>query len=220
MHDPPTQRKVYVKRRSPWDRTAEKSMETNQEPVEVKIGCPHCGQSLSYGEDMAGETIKCPTCEQAIALPAIAENDLFKVHPSAIAFLPRIALGVLLTPLIVGIFILLGVAYRIYSVTYRLTTERLFRLRGLIARQQEELELYRVKDVQAEQSVWQRLLKVGTIRVISSDCTMPTMELFGIREPLKVKEEIRTAYRSARKREGLRSNELIHSGAATGSTSP
>ena len=50
--------------------------------------------------------------------------------------------------------------------------------------------LYRVRDIDTQRSLWQRLFGVGTGTVMSSDKTMPTLVLKNIKNPLFVKELI------------------------------
>ena len=52
----------------------------------------------------------------------------------------------------------------------------------------DEILLYRVRDIDTRRSLWQRLFGVGTVTVLSSDKTMPTLELKNIKDPIFVKE--------------------------------
>ncbi len=159
----------------------------------------------------------CPTCGQE--LKPIAPNppdplteeetDVFELHPSAMAFLGQIILGILLLPVIVGLILLLRVWYQVASCQYRLTSQRLFVRQGLIAKKTEELELYRVKDVIVAQSFLQRICGYGSITVLSNDDSNPQLILLGIRNPIEIKETIRNQYRAARRREGVRPTEFI-----------
>ena len=74
-----------------------------------------------------------------------------------------------------------------------------------------ELELYRVKDVVVDQAGLQPLLGYGTITVLAADDTTPEVDLVGVSSPTKVKEMIRTQYRAARQREGVRPTEFMPS---------
>jgi len=38
----------------------------------MKFACPHCGQSLEAGNSLSGETLKCPSCNEEITVPAAA----------------------------------------------------------------------------------------------------------------------------------------------------
>ena len=89
----------------------------------------------------------------------------------------------------------------IFGTRYRLTTHRLFRERGIITRQMDELELIRVDDVSVRQNIFQRVFNVGVVTVIApTDATEPRLELVGIINPIEVKEQIRTHVRKRRDR--------------------
>ena len=141
-----------------------------------------------------------------------AETAIFELKPAYRAQLGLLVWGVLLLPVVgLGLILLARAWYRVASTRYRLTTQRLFAQTGLIAKNLEEVELFRVKDVTLRQGVLDRLLGVGTVMVLSTDDTAPELDLAGIRDPLAAKEALRTAFRAARQREGLRTGEFIAS---------
>jgi membrane protein YdbS with pleckstrin-like domain len=168
-----------------------------------------------------------------VPVQADQETDIFKLSPVARAFPGHILLGVIfiglgiglvvraldfpwprwvaLVPLALGVLLLLLLWIRVKSSSYRLTTQRLFVRRGWLAKHVNELELYRVKDVVVDQGGLQRLLAYGTITVLSADDTTPEVDLVGVSSPTKVKEVIRTQYRAARQREGVRPTEFMQS---------
>lgn len=139
------------------------------------------------------------------------ETTIFERQPAYRAQLGLLVWGVLLLPVVVGLFLLLRAWYLVASTRYRLTTQRLFAQTGLIAKNLEEVELFRVKDVTLSQGVLDRMLGTGTVKVLSTDDTAPELELAGILEPMATKEQIRNAFRAARQREGLRTGEFIAS---------
>ena len=140
-----------------------------------------------------------------------SERTLFEIGPSPKAYLGSILFGIPLVFLLVGVFMLLGVWYKVASRRYRLTNQRLFVQRGLVAKHLEEVELFRVKDVTVRQGILQRILGCGTVTVLSTDDTTPVVQLSGIANPVEIKESIRNAFRAARKREGMRTGEFIPS---------
>ena len=73
---------------------------------------------------------------------------------------------------------------------YQLSEDRLFVSVGLLNIKDDEVLLYRVRDIDTQRSLWQRILGVGTVTVMSSDKTMPTLVLKNIKDPLMVKELI------------------------------
>ena len=71
---------------------------------------------------------------------------------------------------------------------YALSEDRLFLSKGFFNIKDEEILLYRIRDITTSRTLWQRLFGVGTVTVSSSDKTMPTLELKNIKKPLDVKE--------------------------------
>jgi len=87
------------------------------------------------------------------------------------------------------------------STRYRLTNYRLFKETGILSREINEIELFRVDDVSVRQNLLQRIFNVGVITVFAPhDQTDPRLELLGIENPIEVKEMIRANVR--RRRQG------------------
>jgi uncharacterized membrane protein YdbT with pleckstrin-like domain len=122
---------------------------------------------------------------------------------------PTVDRTIIIAGLAIALVLFLTVLYKKYSVLYRLSTQRLFLIRGLVSRKIEELELFRVRDIQVAQSFWQRILKFGRMTVFSTDASAPKFEMLGVANPLKVKDAIRVHFRTARLRERVRPTEFI-----------
>lgn len=73
---------------------------------------------------------------------------------------------------------------------YALSDDRLFISVGFLNIKDDEILLYRVRDIDTSRSLWQRLFGVGTVTVMSSDKTMPTLVLQNVKDPVFVKELI------------------------------
>ena len=73
---------------------------------------------------------------------------------------------------------------------YSLSEDRLFVSEGFLNIKDDEVLLYRVRDIDTRRSLWQRMFGVGTVTVMSSDKTMPTLVLRNIKDPVFVKELI------------------------------
>lgn len=71
---------------------------------------------------------------------------------------------------------------------YALSEDRLFMSQGFLNLKDEEVLLYRVRDVTTSRSLWQRMFGVGTVTVMSSDKTQPTLVLKNVKDPLAFKE--------------------------------
>jgi len=42
---------------------------------DIEFNCPNCNQTLEASEDMAGEVIECPACNEQIAVPGGEEAN-------------------------------------------------------------------------------------------------------------------------------------------------
>ena len=73
---------------------------------------------------------------------------------------------------------------------YALSEDRLFLSVGFLNIKDEEILLYRIRDLSVSRTLWQRLFGVGTITVTSSDKTQPVIILKNIKDPMHVKEHI------------------------------
>ena len=92
---------------------------------------------------------------------------------------------------------------------YMLSDDRLFISVGFLNIRDDEILLYRVRDIDTSRSLWQRLFGVGTIVVISSDKTMPNLVLKNIKDPLFVKELIHKQVEEMKIKRRVRVGEIM-----------
>jgi uncharacterized membrane protein YdbT with pleckstrin-like domain len=90
------------------------------------------------------------------------------------------------------------------TTAYELTTQRLRITHGILNRQLDELELYRVKDYVLVQPLFLRMLGLGNITLLSSDASTPMLELRAIPGADDVREKLRTAVQTERDRKRVR----------------
>ena len=95
---------------------------------------------------------------------------------------------------------------------YSLSEDRLFLSVGFFSIKDEEVLLYRIRDITTSRSLWQRLFGVGTVTVASSDKTMPTIVLKNIKNPLDVKELIHEQVEEMKIKRRVRVGEIMASG--------
>lgn len=95
---------------------------------------------------------------------------------------------------------------------YALSDDRLFISVGFLNIRDEEVLLYRIRDINTSRSLWQRIFGVGTISVVSSDKTMPTMTLKNIKRPLEVKELLHHQVEDMKIRRRMHLGEIMTSG--------
>lgn len=91
---------------------------------------------------------------------------------------------------------------------YGLSEDRLFLSVGLISVRDEEVLLYRVRDISTKRTLWQRIFGVGSVTVLSSDKTMPTLLLKNVKKPLMVKELIHDHVEAAKLSRRVRISEV------------
>lgn len=95
---------------------------------------------------------------------------------------------------------------------YALSEDRLFLSVGFLNIKDDEILLYRVRDIDTGRTLWQRLFGVGTVTVISSDKTMPTLVLKNVKDPVFVKELIHKQVEEMKIKRRVRLNELMSAG--------
>ena len=95
---------------------------------------------------------------------------------------------------------------------YSLSEDRLFVTEGFLNIRDDEVLLYRVRDIDTHRSLWQRLFGVGTVTVISSDKTRPTLVMKTIKEPLMVKELVHKQVEEMKVHRRVRYGEILTTG--------
>lgn len=91
---------------------------------------------------------------------------------------------------------------------YALSEDRLFLSVGFLSLRDDELLLYRVRDINTKRTLWQRIFGVGTVTIMSSDTTQPTLVLRNIKDPLGVKELIHQQVEKQKIKRRVRVNEV------------
>lgn len=92
---------------------------------------------------------------------------------------------------------------------YAMSEDRLFTSVGFLSIKDDEVLLYRVRDIDTKRSLWQRLFGVGTVTVVSSDKTMPNLVLKNIKNPVGVKEMIHEQVEEMKIRRRVRVGEIM-----------
>ena len=111
----------------------------------------------------------------------------------------------ILSPAIVPIFIALSRFLQTKNKIYELTTERLKITEGVFNKVTDTLELYRVKDLETRQSLWERAFGVENVQINTTDVSTP---LVSIREAVPKKiglgDKIRNAVENVRMQKRIR----------------
>ena len=73
---------------------------------------------------------------------------------------------------------------------YTLTSEKILIDSGFLNKNEEEVRLYRVLDINLVRNFSQRIFGLGTIICKTSDKTLPTLELKNVKKSKYIKEQI------------------------------
>ena len=92
---------------------------------------------------------------------------------------------------------------------YSLTEDRLFLSIGFLSIKDDEVLLYRVRDINTSRTFGQRLFGVGTVTVMSSDKSMPTLVMKNIKSPMAVKELLHEQVEEMKIRRRVRVGEIM-----------
>ena len=92
---------------------------------------------------------------------------------------------------------------------YRLSDDRLFCEKGFFNIKADEVLLYRVRDLQLNMSLGQRIFDVGTICVATSDKKVPHLDLQNVKNPREVKELIHQNVEAAKDKRRMRTTEIM-----------
>lgn len=95
---------------------------------------------------------------------------------------------------------------------YALSDDRLFLETGLLSTQCEEILLYRVRDISLKITLGQRIFGVGTVTILSSDKSMPVLELKNVKAPRQCKETIHRAVEEMKLSRRMRVGEILSDG--------
>jgi uncharacterized membrane protein YdbT with pleckstrin-like domain len=116
----------------------------------------------------------------------------FKVYPIHWIF----------TAVTLGLYFLITYLTRFYT-RYTLTNERLIKESGILKKERDEIELFRIKDTAVRAGLFQRFVGYGNIAIVSSDLT-GTFVLENMPDAMKKREQIRSMSNKSREAKGIR----------------
>lgn len=99
---------------------------------------------------------------------------------------------------------------------YSLSADRLFIKRGIFTIREDEVRLYRIRDISLRQSFLQRIFGLGTINISSSDSTMGNFQLINIKKSRNVKEMLSDTVETERERKRVSMREFVGYGEMDG----
>ena len=113
----------------------------------------------------------------------------------------RVIAGIALV--IVVVFFLLLKMVRLKMTYYEITPERIEWRRGILDRRVDNLDMFRIVDLKMRRSVFDCILGIGTIGLITTDKTDPEFVFEKIRQPRQLYDIIKKASLQADRRSGV-----------------
>lgn len=89
------------------------------------------------------------------------------------------------------------------TIRFRISNYRIDYERGLISRTIDTLELWHVEDVHFYQSLFDRMLGVGSITIYSSDKTNPRLDLHGLPRPRELFNTLKQRVIAVKRQRGV-----------------
>jgi uncharacterized membrane protein YdbT with pleckstrin-like domain len=105
-------------------------------------------------------------------------------------------LGILLAVVVFGVLLVAGFVKRM-ATRYVLTTERLHIRRGLLAKRTQETRVQRVQNVNTDQTLFQRIMRVGTVDFDTAGTDDSEFRFVGVANPAEVVRAVDRAQRAA-----------------------
>jgi len=99
--------------------------------------------------------------------------------------------------------------WKLKSIEYSISTQRIRIKSGLFSKKIQEVELFRVRDSSADQSFTDRILKIGNLKITSGDVDNPELFIRAIPEPIKIREKLRQEVLILRQKFGVRELDMM-----------
>ena len=149
-----------------------------------------------------------PSNEQTEAHAAPSEALVWQDSPSQFINFAVFLICGLLFWLVIPIFIAVWKWLVVRNIQYELTSERLRIRHGVLNKELEELELYRVRNYKLDQPLVLRLLSLGNVTVTTTDVSQSIVTLRAIRNSEHVREQIRFYVEECRTKKRVRAIDL------------
>ena len=92
---------------------------------------------------------------------------------------------------------------------YGFSEDRLFVKSGILSTREDEVRLYRITDITLTRSFWQRIMRMGSIQISSSDKSMGNFALKNIKNCDKIKEQLSELIEKERDSKRVSSREFV-----------
>jgi membrane protein YdbS with pleckstrin-like domain len=172
---------------------------------DAAIKCRFCGSALD-GSQQAGEgrpgagaivsaAGSAAGASAAMSRPAMV---IYEGAPSWKAWFWSYVFACILSVAVVGLVWVLALHLKRKASRYKLTDRTIDYESGVFSRQIETLQLWRVQDLDFQQSLFERMLGIARIRVFTKDVTDPELVLRGLPASREIFDKLKDASELAR----------------------
>jgi uncharacterized membrane protein YdbT with pleckstrin-like domain len=113
-----------------------------------------------------------------------------------VAVAASVALGIVVGLVLLALAVLVGFIKRM-ATTYMVSTQRLYIRQGILAKRVQQTRIDRVQNVNTDQTLMQRILRVGTVDFDTAGSDDSEFRFVGIASPDKVVSAVDRAQREA-----------------------
>jgi membrane protein YdbS with pleckstrin-like domain len=117
----------------------------------------------------------------------------FKLAPQTIAAIEKYRVIIGLSLMTAAVLILFCKIIRLKSIRYRITTDRIEWSRGIVERQIDNIDMFRIIDMRLYRSFSDTLVGIGTVVLITTDKTDPEFKFEKIHGPKQLYDTIKKA---------------------------
>ena len=100
------------------------------------------------------------------------------------------------------------ISFTRYSIITSPEWSKLFIKTGVLSTIIDEINLFRIYDIQCYQSLVQKIFKVGSITLYSKDITSPVIVLHNIKDPYRIRNLLAQKIEQSRTEKGVRIGEF------------
>jgi|TARA_B110001469_G_C9280466_1_gene155237 uncharacterized membrane protein YdbT with pleckstrin-like domain len=136
------------------------------------------------------------------------EKEIWNGSPSQWTNFKTYVMCLLFCWLVIPIFIALWKFLIVKTWKIKITDERLIEEKGVLSKNTDELELFRVKDIRLDQPFFLRLVGLSNVILMTSDRTNPTVIIPAIKDGKNLREQLRVAIDARRDKKRVRETDF------------
>ena len=159
----------------------------------MEVNCPHCGARQPVSREKLGTEVFCESCGGKFRIageeaPAGGGGFRWEGRPMHRNWLGQWVLGILLAPVIVGLFLILDCLIRRWSRHYTINPSHIISKEGIFTVHTTQIAVKDIRSIDIRASFIQRLLGIRSVYIGTSGPDGVEMSLLGL--PAGVAAEI------------------------------